>query len=543
MLGRRLSRRSKSHDDDDDDDDDNAVVYYADYDLPPPTKRIDSAVLNGDGRASSVQSNKINKKIIDLNSLKRKTPVEFDIIPSADGAAISTTKMLLTEELGALSAYDINPTGNYGLISMNSEVPFNSTSYHAEDTQNHNQFANLSEINEESSAYSNTKASSNEKNKKITAMLDRPAHWNRPSAMRSGLNKNTKNSKSNKTTTKNVNLNHPAKMSVVNPGNGINTQTATHPTITSVNSNYDVDSQNFHSHSVSFKPNWIPSAAAKKTTRNEKNEEIIDDATKFQFEPLSIIGVHNSSNLTSSPPAGATTQGYYGYGKASPPSSSHISKFKSGNKNIGHLREKLNRIIKHVQSDELRLSLTTSDSCNDPQDPRRKSCFWIDVSVEDLGNSADCKPFISANVRIRNIEFNEKQVVNRINQGKFRCTDMPSPSNIDHDLNSESLLFQSTENAAPTSLESNINQYTSQMQATFPINAVFTALFRDLKQRVQIDKIFRVYEPLKITNEYMNNGENNDLSMTSDITMKDAIICTNVMEECEYVYDENNVHN
>ena len=143
MLGRRLSRRSKSHEDDDDDDDDNAVVYYADYDLPPPTKRIDSAVLNGDGRASSVQSNKINKKIIDLNSLKRKTPVEFDITPSADGVAISTTKMLLTEELGALSAYDINPTGNYGLISMNSEVPFNSTSYHTEDTQNHNQFEYL----------------------------------------------------------------------------------------------------------------------------------------------------------------------------------------------------------------------------------------------------------------------------------------------------------------------------------------------------------------------------------------------------------------
>ncbi len=537
MLGRRASRRSTT---DEDDDDDNAVVYYEDYDLPP-AKRADLVPLNVDGRVSSIQSNKINKKVIDLNSLKRKTPVQFESTTCADGAFISTGKSQVAEETSTWNEYDFNPSVNYGLISLNSyEMPQNSTSYLTEDTQNQNKSANLNENGGESAVNSNTKSNNIEKNKKLTTMLDRPAHWNRPAAMRPIPNKNGKDPKHNKMAKNHAVSSNSTKKSLVQLGSGITSQITAHPII-SVNSTNDVDSHSQNVQNISFKPTWISSPVAKKSTRNERNEEIIDDTTKFQFEPLSTsASINYSCNILPSPTAGTVTQGYFGYSKSSPPSSSHVSKFKSGHKNIGHLREKLNRIIKHVQSDELRLSLTTSDNCNDPQDPRRKSCFWIDVYVEDLGNSADCKPFISATIRIRNIGFNEKQVVNKINQGKFRCNDMPSPSAIDNDLNAESLLFQSTENMATTSLETNKNHYTSNIQTSFPIDATFTALFRDLKQRVQINKIFRVYEPLKISSTSIDSEEDfNGCPVPPATTIKDAIICTNVMEECEYIYDEN----
>ena len=535
MAGRRASRRSPT---DEDDDDDNAVVYYEDYDLPP-TKRVNSASLNVDGRVPSIQGNKINKKIIDLNSLKRKTPVEFESTTFTDGAAISTDKSQLAEEISTWNEYDFNPSVNYGLVSLNSyDIPQNSTSYLSEDTQNQNQFANVNVNGEKSAANSNTKSKNVEKSKKLTAILDRPTHWNNPKVI-PRPNKNARDS-THKQLTKNHIVSNGTKKSLANLGGGTISQITAHPII-SVNSTNDVDSHSLNVRNISFKPPWMPSPVAKNSTRSERNEEIIDDATKFQFEPLyTSARANDSSNLLPSPTTGTATQGYFGYSKSSPPSSSHVSKFKSGHKNIGHFREKLNRIIKHVHSDELRLSTATFDSCNDPQDPRRKSCFWIDISVEDLGNSADCKPFISATVRIRNVGFNEKQVVNKINQGKFRCSDMPSPSAIYNDLNAESTLFQPTENMATTSLETNKNQYTSNIQTSFPIDTTVTALFRDLKQRVQINKIFRVYEPLKISSESIDSEEDfNGLPKPPTTTIKDAIICTNVMEECEYIDDEN----
>jgi hypothetical protein len=270
-----------------------------------------------------------------------------------------------------------------------------------------------------------------------------------------------------------------------------------------------------------------------KSINSNKDDDIFHDDSKFEIQDEYYNNDLMFDNDRSSP-----TNNKRNKLNISPP----VSTSKYSNVKTGTFKAKLQKISRNLEIDILRmLNISSADQRNkdkDPQDPRNKSFFHIDISIisELVG---DYNPFRIANIYIDNIEYNTKLIEQKRNKKfKNKCNNDISTTAITSDNyniiidnnisidNSTVISDIDNTNQLPAEIIQNNFQNHSTIIAYFKSNSLINAESNLLLKGNKL----RVYDPINLNSTCYDNkfNDNNVFNNNNEITP--IMLCNYIFE-------------